>query len=289
MTLKEFFVAEDGRPHPPWRILMFLVIVVACVVVVTLTMRGFFDLVHQITGIGGTGAAYTTTIALLLAHWMTFESFDKRPWSFVGLGRENARPAPLLSGVALGGIPIAAASLLLLGIGFMTLRQTTDGPWIATAARLVIFLLPAALYEELLLRGYAFATLREWLGPTAAVVFTSAVFGLLHGANPGSTYTPIAVVTLAGVYLAVILLATKSLYAAWLAHFAWNFVQAGILHVPVSGIPMARPDYELLETGPDWLTGGEWGPEGGVAAAAAILAGCAFLYWRHNKLKPTNG
>ena len=268
---------------------MFLLVVVACVVVVTLTIGQLFNPLHQITGIGGTGAAYTGTISLLLAHWMTMESFDKRPWSFVGLGRENARPRTLLSGLALGALPIAAASLLLLAVGYMVVRETPDGSWIATAVRLLIILLPAALYEELLMRGYAFATLREWLGPSAAVILTSIVFGLLHAANPGSTYTPLAVVTLAGVYLAVILLATRSLYAAWLAHAAWNFVQAGVLHVPVSGLPMARPDYELIETGPDWVTGGDWGPEGGVAAAAAILAGCAFLYWRHNKHKSTNG
>jgi uncharacterized protein len=283
VTAKEFFVAEDGRPHPPWRILMFLLVVVACVVVVTLMTRKIFDPLHQITGIGGTGAAYTTTIALLLAHWMTFESFDKRSWSFVGLGSEHATPRALLGGLALGALPIAAASLALLGVGYMAARATPDGPWLATAARILIVLLPAAFYEELLMRGYAFATLREWLGPTAAVILTSVAFGLLHSANPGSTYTPIVVVTMAGVYLAVILLATKSLYAAWLAHAAWNFVQAGILHVPVSGLPMARPDYEIVETGPDWVTGGEWGPEGGVAAAAAILAGCAFLYWRNKK------
>ena len=289
MTLKEFFVAEDGRPHPPWRILGFLLIVVACVVVTTLTLRPFFQPLHQITGIGGTGAAYTATIALLLAHWMTFESFDKRSWSFVGLGREQAAPKTLLSGVALGAAPIALASLVLLGIGFMAVRDATPGSWLASAVKMLLMLLPAALYEELLMRGYAFATLREWLGPAAAVTLTSVTFGLLHAANPGSTYTPLVVVTLAGAYLAIILIATKSLWAAWLAHATWNFVQAGVLHVPVSGLPMARPNYELVETGPDWMTGGDWGPEGGVMAAAAILASCVFLYWRHNRHKPTNG
>src|SRR5207253_6100512 len=146
-----------------------------------------------------------------------------------------------------------------------------------------------ALHEELLMRGYAFATWREWLGAPVAITITSIAFGLLHAANPGSTYTPIVVVTLAGAYLAIVLIATHSLYAAWFAHAAWNFVQAGVLHVPVSGLPMARPGYELVETGPDWVTGGDWGPEGGVMAAAAILAACAFLYWRHNRHKTTNG
>ena len=283
MTLRAFFVAEDGRPHPPWRILLFLLLVVVCVVVTTLTLSWFFAPLFQITGIGGTSAAYTACIALLLAHWMTLESFDKRPWSFVGLAREQARPKTLLGGVVLGAVPIAVASLVLLGIGYMALQDSPAGSWAGSALKVLIILVPAALYEELLMRGYAFATLREWLGPAPAVALTSIAFGLLHAANPGKSYTPLIVVTLAGVYLAVILLATKSLYAAWLAHAAWNFVQAGVLHVPVSGLPMSRPNYELVETGPDWVTGGPWGPEGGVMAAAAILGGCAFLYWRRHK------
>lgn len=289
MTLREFFVAEDGRPHPPWRILMFLLLVVACVIVTTLTLRPFFAPLHQITGTAGTSAAFTATIALLLAHWMTFQSYDKRPWSFVGLSKEQAAPRTLATGFALGAAPITSASLILLGIGYMAVQDSPPGSWIASAVKVLILLLPAAMYEELLMRGYAFATLREWLGAPAAIALTSIAFGLLHAANPGDSYTPLVVVTLAGAYLAIILIATRSLWAAWLAHAAWNFVQAGVLHVPVSGLPMARPNYEMVETGPDWMTGGAWGPEGGIMAAAAILGGCAFLYWRHYKHKPTHG
>jgi hypothetical protein len=35
------------------------------------------------------------------------------------------------------------------------------------------------------------------------------------------------------------------------------------------------------DVGPAWLTGGKWGPEGGAAAAAGMLAGLAVLVaWR---------
>ena len=132
-------------------------------------------------------------------------------------------------------------------------------------------------------RGYIFATLREWLGATWAVVLTSAAFGLLHYWNPGATPGSLALVTLAGVFLAAVLLATKSLYAAWIAHFAWNYVMAALLHVPVSGIPLSQPDYRLVDSGPDWVTGGEWGPEGGAAGAFGMLGGLGFLYWRRTR------
>jgi hypothetical protein len=53
------------------------------------------------------------------------------------------------------------------------------------------------------------------------------------------------------------------------------------LHIEVSGLSSAYPDYRTVETGPDWLTGGPWGPEGGVAAVAAMFIGIFYLYGRY--------
>jgi len=49
-------------------------------------------------------------------------------------------------------------------------------------------------------------------------------------------------------------------------------------HLSVSGISFDVPDYRTVSTGPAWATGGAWGPEGGVAAAAGMLAGLYYLY-----------
>jgi hypothetical protein len=49
----------------------------------------------------------------------------------------------------------------------------------------------------------------------------------------------------------------------------------------VSGMPSRDPDYRVVETGPDWLTGGPWGPEGGVAAVMAMFVVFFYLYGRY--------
>ena len=72
----------------------------------------------------------------------------------------------------------------------------------------------------------------------------------------------------------------RSLYAAWAAHLAWNAVLVVFLHATVSGIVMASPDYQLVENGPDWATGGAWGPEGGVVAAAGLALATWYVIWR---------
>jgi membrane protease YdiL (CAAX protease family) len=288
LNARALFVAADGRAHPPWRILLFLVLCVACVVVVMIALRPVLLAAERLTGIDSTAESYGMTIALLLAHWMTLRSFDHRLASFVGLDRNAARPSLIGYAALLGGAPIGLMSLLLLAIGLLALLPSPDGPWLVVASQIALMLLPAAFYEELLSRGYIFATLKEWLGPVWAIGLTSVAFGLLHWWNPGATAMSLGLVTLAGIYLAVVLLVTRSLYAAWIAHFAWNFVMAALLHVPVSGLPLSRPDYQIVDSGPDWITGGNWGPEGGAAGAAGMLGALGFLYWRRTRRKHDN-
>ena len=63
-----------------------------------------------------------------------------------------------------------------------------------------------------------------------AIVLTSVGFGLLHLRNTGANAESVTLVTLAGFFLAAVLYATRSLYAAWMAHFAWNWTMAVLFH-----------------------------------------------------------
>jgi hypothetical protein len=111
-------------------------------------------------------------------------------------------------------------------------------------------------------------------------VVTSLVFGLIHAQNPGAAPLPIVAVVVAGFFLGGVLLATRSLYAAWAAHFAWNWTMAAVFHMAVSGGGFPTPDYRVVEVGPDWLTGGGWGPEGGAAALVGMSAAIWLLWSR---------
>ncbi|HJQ11759.1 MAG TPA: CPBP family intramembrane glutamic endopeptidase [Gemmatimonadaceae bacterium] len=206
---------------------------------------------------------------------------DKQTWSFVGLDPGAAAPRRLINGALLGAATIGTASVLLLATRMLRIEPALPGSWWGAAGRSVLVLLPAAFFEELFIRGFAFAVLRRAGGWRLALVATSIVFGLLHAWNPGADAESILAVIVAGFFLGAILLATGSLYAAGAAHFAWNWVMAGGLHIAVSGIPSSDPDYRTVETGPDWLTGGRWGPEGGLAAVAAMFIAIFYLYGRY--------
>jgi CAAX protease family protein len=219
-------------------------------------------------------------LGFLAAHAVILSRLDRRDWSYVWLHREAARAPALATGAALGTMALALPVAGLLASGQLAVADAPDGGWWATAWLSAAVLLPAAFAEELFARGYLFALLREAAGWKWALAATSIVFGLLHLANPGANWQSLSVVVLAGFFLGAIVLVTGSLYAATLAHFVWNWLMAAVLHMPVSGIPVAgSPDYRVVETGPDWLTGGSWGPEGGIAAGLGLSMGLIYLSW----------
>ena len=102
----------------------------------------------------------------------------------------------------------------------------------------------------------------------------------MHVANPGADAQSIVIVMLAGFFLGSVFLATRSLWATTVAHFVWNWFMAAALHTPVSGIAVSTPDYRVIDNGPDWLTGGAWGPEGGLAAAIGMFVVMIYLHAR---------
>lgn len=261
-------------------------LIVAFVVLFAVIFTGLQFAALTIPGAGHTDVRdilipWALLASAVIATYVMVRLVEKLPWSVVALDGAAASPRLLLKGAALGGLTIGLASLALLGFHQLQIERNVPGSWWDAAGRSTAALLPAAFFEELFFRGYLFSVLRRAAGWKTALVVTSVAFGLVHAWNPGADAESMLAVVVAGFFLGVILLATQSLYAAGVAHFAWNWVMAVALHIQVSGLSSPNPDYRTIETGPDWLTGGPWGPEGGIAAVAAMFVGIFYLYGRH--------
>jgi uncharacterized protein len=232
--------------------------------------RGYTILVEDWSGPLGT----------LAATWIMLKFIDRTSWQFVFMDRDAAAIPRVAYGSLLGLLPIAVPSLVLLAAGELKSVPAPDGSSWAVAGISFANLLPAAAGEELFIRGYIFAILRDAIGSRWTLIWTSIAFGLMHLGNPGADAQSIVIVMLAGFFLGSVLLATRSLYAAIAAHFVWNWFMAAGLHTPVSGLGVSTPDYRVIDNGPDWLTGGGWGPEGGFAAALGMFAVLVYLHAR---------
>ncbi len=275
-----FLPASERKLRAPWRILIFILVWVA----VTLVAASLAQSVQGVAALAPIRAVlyyWVDCIAVLIATFISLRWVDGLDWSYVRLGRQ-ARGATLLTrGFVVGMVGIGAPCVVLLMAHELTVVPAASGSWYGAAAQMALMLLPAALAEELLTRGYIFSVLRETIGWKNTLIATSVVFGLLHLRNPGANPETIMVVIIAGFFLGMILLVTESLYAAWMAHFAWNFTMAAGLHTSVSGLGVTAPNYQVVDSGPAWLTGGSWGPEGGLAAALGMFALLFYLYGRY--------
>lgn len=286
MTTRELLYLPGGMLRAPWRLLAFALVavlatfIVGSIVFVVLPAGVRASVANRQSWQALALSSMIVLVALVLAHVVVLRWIDRLPWSYVGLGSRQAMPGLFGSGFLLGALAIGIPSLVLVALGWLEPAAAPIGSWVSFALRVAVLLLPAALVEELVFRGYPFAVLRDAWGWKVALVVTSIAFGVAHVDNPGADLEAIIAVIVAGVFLGSVLVATGSLFAAWMAHFSWNWMMAAVLHTAVSGLPFSAPDYRIIDAGPDWATGGRWGPEGGVGALVGMLVVLGFLYAR---------
>jgi hypothetical protein len=106
-------------------------------------------------------------------------------------------------------------------------------------------------------------------GRGSAVVGISVLFALAHVPNPNATPLGLGNIALAGVFLGLAFYAPGGIWTAFGAHLGWNSLLA-CLDTPVSGVPFDIPLLDYNAGNPAWLTGGTFGPEGGLAATIAL-------------------
>src|ERR1035437_37581 len=271
------FLRSDGRVRAWWRVAFFALAIAAAGLVTSSVVDG----IVSVTPVVGLARQYGVPLAelgeglaLLIATYAALRVGDgARGGARVGLDLRGLRLRPMLVGLAAGTLAILVPCGVLIASGRLGFeRQPAEiTSWWTAARGAFLVLMPAAFAEELAVRGYLLTTLIEGVGTPFAVAITSVLFAVLHLLNPDPTILSTLMVAVAGVFLATIRLTTGSLWAASVAHLAWNLAQAVALHAPVSGLPLPTPGYRLVDRGPGWLTGGPWGPEGGVAAAAGML------------------
>jgi hypothetical protein len=136
----------------------------------------------------------------------------------------------------------------------------------------------AAFMEELLFRGILFRWIEAFAGSWAALVVTSALFGLAHIFNPNATWTSSLAITVeAGMLLGGAYMLARNLWVPIGLHGAWNFTQGFIFDVPVSGADV----HGLVEaklSGPVLLSGGQFGLEASmIGVVLSIPLGLAMI------------
>ena len=291
MEAHNFFINEEGHVRSGWRLAIFAVGFLICtqltqgllyLVLVLVLRRSTFELTNSNWAfVAGHGSILISAAPVA---WACGALFEELPFRALGVSPHRGWLRNFGVGSLLGAATLFLAALLTsvtrgVHFRFDPAGSSAIGQTLLVSLLLFVF---AAAAEEMLFRGYPLQTLTRanlaWLG----VLLTSVPFAAVHLNNPhavpGFTFVNTA---LAGVWLAVAYLRTRSLWLPLALHWSWNWAQASLLGFPVSGIERIAPAplLQAINAGPDWLTGGAYGIEGGAACTVALLVS-TLVIWR---------
>ena len=212
-------------------------------------------------------------IALMLAVYkLVIVRLGERP-------RDDLPIAAAPRGLALGVLTGFLLFCALVGIAalFDVYNIVGPGDTRELVKDLIGMTILAAFMEELLFRGILFRWIEAFGGSWAALVVTSALFGLAHIFNANATWmSSLAIMVEAGALLGGAYMLSRNLWVPMGLHAAWNFTQGFLFDVPVSGNDMHGLVQAKL-SGPVLLSGGPFGLEASMIAVVLSIPLGAFL------------
>jgi len=280
-----FWNWKEKRFRMIWRLVIYSIILFALMLLFS-TLIGFANFTK-----GTSLLALAVLLAVLVATFIAGKWVDRRSIADFGLHLTKAWWMDFGFGLGLGAflmgtIFLAAwinGNLRITGYFQKTMSNT---PFYLEFIDAILFFIYVGFYEELILRGYLLINLAEglkynWLGKKWALLsalgISSLIFGVLHIVNPNASWISTLMISLAGIFLGLGLVLTGRLGLPIGLHITWNLFQGNVFGFPVSGSNFGVSLIGTELTGPEWLTGGAFGPEAGVMGLMAMLIGCLLI------------
>lgn len=290
MPLKNIFINSVGRLRSGWRLLVFLLVYICILFLLSSLARLAYAVALNLAP-QRIGADYfqnvifrlVLLVAALAAGFICTRWLEGLPWRAMGLWFHSGWLRDFIVGTLIGIFSLTLATAIATVGGGLTFTISGRAALAQVFVTLILsgaLFIVAALAEEALFRGYALQTLTRARLAWLAVFLTSVPFAAVHLRNPnvaaGFTFINTA---LAGIWLAVAYLRTRTLWLPLGIHWAWNWALGALFGLPVSGINDLAPHPLLrgIDHGPVWLTGGSYGIEGGLACTITLLVTTIFI------------
>lgn len=226
-------------------------------------------------------------ISFVLAGWITLKWIDRRPPALLGLNFWFSGLKEVFAGFGIGLANFGLVFLILLAFGWISVGW--NGVAAADLNTLLFYLATYLVFagiEEIINRGYLFQALCEGIGTLAAALIISLIFSLVHILNPAFSIMGGIFLFIHALLYTVAYLKTRSLWTPIGLHLAWNFSQGPIAGMKVSGTAVAKSIFLTEAGGPEMLTGGSFGVEGGLVAII-ISAVILLVVFKSALLKPS--
>lgn len=216
---------------------------------------------------------------LIFFVWVKY--IEKRSIKAIGFRLQRPIKSYLL-GAVIGFSSISVITLILIALGQVKLKaviiENYSGYIIMAICIMITGWIVQSASEEVAIRGWLISTLGKRYSPLIAILVPGIIFGSIHLLNDNVTVLSFVNLILSGVFFALYFIISENIWGVCGLHFAWNFALGNIYGYKVSGFePVGGTIFKTTQTGSDFLTGGNFGPEGGFAATLVLLIGIIIL------------
>jgi hypothetical protein len=232
-------------------------------------------------------------LIVTLSVFLSRRYLDRRTFISLGLRWNRQTVLDLLFGFWLAGFLMGLIYNLEWIAGWLKFEGFAwqQLPWYSVLFQSLLGLLSVGItvswFEELSDRGYLLQNLKDGLNLPWALFLSSGIFAARHLANPSASWMSTLGIFLAGIFLAYGWVRTRQLWIPLGLHAGWNFFEGIVFGFPISGID----GFHLINqtvSGPEWITGGDFGPEAGFVMILASVIGMILIYWwSRNRLSST--
>lgn len=217
--------------------------------------------------------------------WLWVALVEKRPFWTMGYELKHAIHQ-YLRGFLIGAVMFSGAVGLLALFGAVEVEAGDPSQVGFAALGGVMIVLVGWIVqggaEEALTRGWVLPVIGARYKPWIGLLVSSLIFAIMHGLNPGLNAIALLNLALFGVFAGLYAMREGSLWGISALHSVWNWIQGNFFGFQVSGMDIGGGSLLNLKTvGADWLTGGAFGPEGGLAVTFILVLSIAVTsFWK---------
>lgn len=231
-------------------------------------------------------------VLIIAVYLFIVKKIEKNPLATIGMSLASG-PAVKKAAISYGkGLMLGLAMISGVYLILLLTRQLRPVGIAFTLTSVPLFLsyilmwIPQGASEEVMLRGYMLPRVAAKFGQGISVALTSLLFGLLHAGNVGFSLIALINLILISVFFALLACHTQEIFTVCAAHTAWNFAQGNLFGMNVSGSSGAANvlDTRYMDGSLTWLTGGRFGPEGGLAVTLITVIALLILLLRRHRI-----
>jgi len=288
MTINQLLLNDQNRLRSGWRFAIFLA---AFLLTAAFLGAAAMSILYALpVGFAPGSAGFlvlnglVSLVPALLIGWLCGKYLEELPFRALGAWFTEGWLKNLAVGIVIGAATLGFAVLIAMIFGGLSFELNVDAGnsavlWTFTAS--FIFFTIAAAFEEALFRGYMLQTFIRadllWFG----IFLTSILFATVHNGNPAANMLSWINTFAAGLWFGIAYLKTRDLWFVLGLHLMWNWMQGAFFGIEVSGLKeiISAPLLKEIDRGPVWLTGEDYGIEGGIACTIAIIISTAAIYF----------